>query len=395
MAIVGDIGVKLWANVRDFVGGIKVAENKLKEFKSVLGKRAFLGEVGEILQGGGAVAGATFLAKMIGEAADKTAVLAAQLRDGTLTMGQFVGESARAIPVFGQYVKMWDSILSLITRSKTAAELVAEGQAKFDLANKVGDTVSRFERAAELSGLQGADRQRAQARFELQDKMSALGDLQRAGGDENAIRAAAAFANAEFVNQMAEIRRSLKAVEDPMQDVIAHLDGQAMQLHMTSGAFAAYEARMKGASDAQAKYIEQQTDSIEKMRKQQTELQASQAAMEAFSRSVFEETRTPMEKYIERMKELDEALKQGAIDAELFNRAQLKALLERDALNSASRTSARTTAEFQQINPSTFSFGALRQLNRTQTVNDPQIQQTNRLLGSIDRKVGNQVALTS
>ena len=100
-----------------------------KKLKNMFGPRSLLKDAAEIALGGGAVAGVTFAAQAIGDAATKIAELNAEFDKGQLSAGEFAGEIARSIPVLGQMVTMFDQIGAAITGSGAAfARLVEENE---------------------------------------------------------------------------------------------------------------------------------------------------------------------------------------------------------------------------------------------------------------------------
>lgn len=129
----GGAVVEIGADDKGLRAGLARAAGRLegfeKKLKDMFGPRSLLKDAAEIALGGGAVAGVTFAAQAIGDAADKVAALNAEFDSGQLSASEYAGEIARSIPVLGQMVTMFDKIGAAITGSGAElAKLTAENE---------------------------------------------------------------------------------------------------------------------------------------------------------------------------------------------------------------------------------------------------------------------------
>lgn len=115
----GGAVVEITGDEKGLRAALQRAAAKLESFegqiKGIFGPRSLLKDAAEIALGGGAVAGVTFAAQAVGDAAKKIAELNAQFNDGQLSAAEYTGEIARSIPVLGQMVTMFDEIGAAIT----------------------------------------------------------------------------------------------------------------------------------------------------------------------------------------------------------------------------------------------------------------------------------------
>lgn len=84
----------------------------LGELSALTGARGRLKGIAELFVGGGAIAGISFAASKIGDAAEKAAELARQFAIGHLSAQQLTADLVRALPVLGQFTQMWDRLIA-------------------------------------------------------------------------------------------------------------------------------------------------------------------------------------------------------------------------------------------------------------------------------------------
>ena len=115
----GGAVVEITGDEKGLRAALQRAAAKLESFegqiKGIFGPRSLLKDAAEIALGGGAVAGVTFAAQAVGDAAKKIAELNAEFNNGQLSAAEYTGELARSIPVLGQLVTMFDQIGAAIT----------------------------------------------------------------------------------------------------------------------------------------------------------------------------------------------------------------------------------------------------------------------------------------
>lgn len=136
--------VEITADDKGFRAGLERATSRFEAFekklKGVAGSRGPLADAFDIAVGGGAVAGMTMAANVIGEAAKKLNELNAEFANGQMSVKEYAGEIARSLPVIGTMVKMWDEVKGAITGSAAALAKLQEENKKFNEAQASYET---------------------------------------------------------------------------------------------------------------------------------------------------------------------------------------------------------------------------------------------------------------
>lgn len=113
--------------------GERVADETSKSFlhrlKSVAGGRGTIKDYAEVLTGGGAVAGLTFVGRAIKDAAENAVKLNDEFNAGKINAGQMIEQLARGVPVFGNFFAAGRSIRELFTGEEASArEILASAE---------------------------------------------------------------------------------------------------------------------------------------------------------------------------------------------------------------------------------------------------------------------------
>jgi hypothetical protein len=106
------------------------------------------------------------------------------------------------------------------------------------------------------------------------------------------------------------------------------------------------------------------------------------------AKKMFEDTRTPMEKFKTQMLDAGEAFMAGLTDMETFDRY---AKMLQKTLFPDKKAEQRKVGSFASIDNSRFALATSSQKNQTQKVSDPQLEQTNQLLRQIKANLGQTV----
>src|SRR4051812_5224321 len=88
----------------------KNISHSLEEIKGAVGRGSTFKELGELLVGGGAAIGVTYLARDLKEAADHGLELVNAMKEGKATVGDTVGEIAKSLPIAGEVAQAFRSI---------------------------------------------------------------------------------------------------------------------------------------------------------------------------------------------------------------------------------------------------------------------------------------------
>jgi len=113
--------------------------------------------------------------------------------------------------------------------------------------------------------------------------------------------------------------------------------------------------------------------------------EATQDPLTEFAKGLIGETKTPLEKFRQKMNKISETFSKGLISEEVFQRASKAA---KDALDS-SKKKPGAVGTAREINLSRISVGGIgRSRQDIQNVSDPANKVTNQILGRIERKFG-------
>src|SRR3990170_3944932 len=121
-----------------------------------------------------------------------------------------------------------------------------------------------------------------------------------------------------------EDEKEAKRLTEAIDKQIAAIAEQGATFNMTSTEATLYKLAMQGANEGQIALARELLVMNEAQKKQAEEFEDSQkkvVAAAAATKKIFEDTRTPIEQYNARMKELDDFLNDGAISFETYTRA--------------------------------------------------------------------------
>jgi hypothetical protein len=125
---------------------------------------------------------------------------------------------------------------------------------------------------------------------------------------------------AQFVDLASKIKESEKSLAQ-----------QVATFGKSDAGVEAYKLKMLGATDAQLANINALGKQLEALEKQKDAMEKAKEAEDKLTergKSIFEETRKPLEKYNAKIKELEDLLDAGKIDKDTFNRAKKAATKE-------------------------------------------------------------------
>lgn len=304
---------------------------------------------------GAAAEGIESLAKSIEDMAAKASAGTANWRELTMSF-------VESIPIIGSLFKAGESIGRAILQAtdpvatkaqmkefdRIHAEMKKQGEAFAGIAKSFDDL--EFENHLATLDSFDAETARIWSRYEERmekvkeatknavgdreiEKALHMGDIAQAAKDqETAALAAKGAIDAILANNAvidAEFAR-LDAIAERVGAELGSLQKTLDQFNMTAAEKAADDiARAGGDSDAQAQAsaLRMQIDQLDDLRK-------AQAQFAAEGKSVWETTRTPLEKYVEQLAKLQDLLDSGELEGGLdtYERASQQAL---DALNAA------------------------------------------------------------
>ena len=110
MGTIANLGVRLTADARQARQEFSSFKSTVDSLKKTIGTRSLLKDTLEIVRGGGTVAGAVLAARTIQDVAEKANDMADQVRRGQMSIRDMIGETARAIPVLGDFARAFDEI---------------------------------------------------------------------------------------------------------------------------------------------------------------------------------------------------------------------------------------------------------------------------------------------
>ena len=130
----------------------------IDRLKKKTGGRSDLKEIGDILRGGGALAGLTLAGRVFADFTEKASDLALRFQKGELSAKEMAGEIARSIPILGQFIQGWDNVLGLITGSTAQVKEMEEATRRTEqhTAQMAKDAAQRAKFGTGLSGVRDA-----------------------------------------------------------------------------------------------------------------------------------------------------------------------------------------------------------------------------------------------
>ena len=395
MGIVSDLGVKVWASVDNFIGGMERVKRQFNDVKRTLGKGSVIGQIGDVLVGGGAIAGVTVIVSHLTRSlASMNNVLHEAAIQGS-SFDDVLGEILRKAPVLGSFVGLWDEVISLSGR-------VLFGKSRDDIiafAKQLEATDTRIEH---LQGTLSGERSRAGAdtfairRLDAQKtldvhlkEIDALRDIATEKRQLIELDLARANALQSYQLKLADVaedeRKSIKNNESLTRKTIKGLEAELNALLLSKGAFAAYQAGLDGALPHEQKFIEAMRNHIDTIKEQSDAVKEHESSLQSFSKGLFERTRTNVEQATVDLERMQEAFKGGFIDQETLNRG-VKEIRDRFARPQAE---PRATTFGQAIEKRFFDLAGLSsaRTGEGKKVVDDQLVLTNKFLASIDRKI--------
>ncbi|MCE9591277.1 MAG: hypothetical protein K8S99_12215 [Planctomycetes bacterium] len=370
MALIANLAVGLSANTAAFTNEMNKAAATTRRLTEGTGGLSL-----EFIKGGAAGAILEFAGKRLNRALDESRSTMEALRKGELDAAEAsigLGSAiAGTIPVFGEYFKAGTKIGEMLVAWTTGSMTVEEFTTKTIEANKKSaaalaeytgaatkarDIVTDLARARiqasdatpeqkQLAAAQSAFEDSINKGAELQKVMEKLSRMNIAPGgiaalseQIDAIRAGALDLLRTTQNEIKAT--SLKPLRDQLDDFFRSVD----QFGVTP-----FEAMRKAAVDAfgpgvgvQLDDYKARLDSLEESAKRVAD---AQAAIARDAKSVYDATRTPLEKHEAAIDRLGELLNAGAINWDTYARAVRAANIDLASAN----TDAPNTFAFKQV----------------------------------------------
>jgi hypothetical protein len=125
-------------------------EKSLKKMKQATGRRSAIGEISEVLQGAGAVAGIALVSEALEKATGKAAELVDEYRKGEMAGGDVAYSIARSLPIIGQMIKACENVHEIITGEHAAQEKI---NAEIEYGNELYATRTKLDKSNEDSNI--------------------------------------------------------------------------------------------------------------------------------------------------------------------------------------------------------------------------------------------------
>lgn len=125
--------------------------------KKSFGGESGFGKLGGLLAGGGLVGGVTLLARALTNLSDQMHQANVEVAEGNLTTREWLGQILRAIPVLGDFIKLFDS-LDALTGGVGNKELI-NNQKLAESQNKAADMLESLTKLRRVIGKEGLERE--------------------------------------------------------------------------------------------------------------------------------------------------------------------------------------------------------------------------------------------
>ena len=232
---------------KDDTGGVfGDVKRKLDALKSVAGGRGDIKEFGEVLTGGGAVAGLTFVARTLREASDGALKLKNDFASGAIGVGQLMDQAARGVPIFGQLYAAGRSIREILTGEQSALnDALARQTTQIKLAN---DALTS--QVTILGNVKRAAQEAAEARAAAEGRQVLAGadgfvrdNLQQQQAAEQRVAALRRQRDAELAKVEEERKKREAQIDADVKG--GKLTGLDQKVAINANAKSAFEARQK------------------------------------------------------------------------------------------------------------------------------------------------------
>lgn len=342
----------------DLAGGIGGAGSA--GLAGMLSKRGPLGQLASFLRGGGAVAGITLLAKEMERAAKAASDMALAFDRGEASARDVAAAAARSVPVVGSLsgaitsvadaVEDWAYAAGLVdspswnTQVRQFEEMAAKAKESNDALDAILATKKDLDRQFENAALDGYEAQLKAVTDAHRDQLDTLERSRRMYPEwSNAIDKAA-----QSANRLYEEQKRLIDIQQRYDEIAAQTDQQASRDAAIQAAQEKYNSMMRsqreqahaalsdlGGStvmehakiDALYDLIEAEEKRRESIKKTiQLQEEAYEAAqreaqqIQTFADSVIRDNMTPLEKFTEQLRKMDEALMSGFLGDEDYRR---------------------------------------------------------------------------
>jgi len=209
MAAIASLAVALTAQIDGFVRGLNTAEEHLRgftgrvegAFKDIgkgLGASSGIGRLGQVLAGGGALAGITLVTRALDQAAERAQGLADALRAGEAGAEEVLTAAVGMVPVYGQvwatgrkiHRSFWDTAAAVAEWAGASNETVASLESvethlariteQHQVLDQVMASAEKTANAARLIGLSAEERELELMRQKHAEQLKSLSTAERA-----------------------------------------------------------------------------------------------------------------------------------------------------------------------------------------------------------------------
>jgi hypothetical protein len=186
MTTIAEYGVKLGLERSDINERIdselgrtgRKVEGFFDGLKAKFGRRSILGETGELLAGGGVVAGFSMLGNVLSDATAKAVELKDALKDSDKNAADIIDEFAKGLPIIGGFYRTGSNIRELFTGEKAAVreanEEIKRQDAYFESMRRGADS---FRKAVDDAETRIRNMQRTLAAFGKPAPMPAMANV--------------------------------------------------------------------------------------------------------------------------------------------------------------------------------------------------------------------------
>jgi hypothetical protein len=340
MATIAALTVRLGANSAQLHSGVNSSMAKLREFEQYV-NHSGMRTAAMWIKGAGSIGIMIGAMRGLESASRAMSELLPQLREGTLGWSAALSQIASQIPVIGQAMRtgtaigdmlgewshggMSQSVYADPNRNQRDEASRQREEAKARLIEQRAFLGKLNERARTID-MDEAGRLRDAAYQEFMRTRQMIEKWrQMEGASQSFTDFTAAMENAERIyatmNRQAD---ELQGLQDGADIFINRLQEEIETYGMAADAVELYRLELAGVDDARmnaARSMMEQLDAIKAEHAAIKELELAEANWARTASRVFESTRTPMEKYAEKLEELNELLTRGLIDADTYARA--------------------------------------------------------------------------
>lgn len=262
-------GRAVWENAGKEAGDA-TAKGWMDQLKSQLGKRSFVGQLGSLLKGGGAIAGASVIAGVFGHAAAEAKLLADEIGYASIKGADLVDRGLAAIPVWGKVYRGFTDLGEVLDGSAMAAgRLRAQLEAVAALREQIKQVGDATKQA--FDPIIDAGRAAGRSGPELMRTMADI-QFERSGETIEAMRRPIAEASAKLVSaplspqERAELRAEITAMKREMENA-----DFARRDKFNADMIKASQVEVKARHDAEQKVLDEDKKAMDETERRMKE----------------------------------------------------------------------------------------------------------------------------